>query len=84
MDGATAMSHSSLSKLHPVAPFSNLESQVPAGGWEASRGLLCQPRALPLCTWAANCFPAVVFQDKHIEEVRKNKEGKDPGEAETD
>ncbi|XP_041319069.1 stathmin [Pyrgilauda ruficollis] len=28
--------------------------------------------------------PAAVFQDKHVEEVRKNKEGKDPGEAETD
>lgn len=33
---------------------------------------------------AAHCSPAVGFQDKHIEEVRKNKEGKDPGEAETD
>lgn len=29
-------------------------------------------------------LPAAVFQDKHVEEVRKNKEGKDPGEAETD
>lgn len=28
--------------------------------------------------------PAALFQDKHVEEVRKNKEGKDPGEAETD
>lgn len=28
--------------------------------------------------------PTAVFQDKHVEEVRKNKEGKDPGEAETD
>lgn len=33
MDGATAMSHSSPGKLHPVAPFSNLESQVPAVSW---------------------------------------------------
>lgn len=46
------------------------------------------PTRCPPVVWEAfpriSQLPAAVFQDKHVEEVRKNKEGKDPGEAETD
>lgn len=64
------------------------------GGRELEQPLPAAPACAPL--WCGKRFPlspllsslphlpGAVFQDKHVEEVRKNKEGKDPGEAETD
>lgn len=71
-----------LRKLHSVVFFSD-PIRNPAVSWgvgsKLGLALLCA-LSLGLGGW---CVPACVFQDKHIEEVRKNKEGKDPGEAET-
>lgn len=48
----------------------------------------CSSTCTPSVVWEffpwISQLPGAVFQDKHVEEVRKNKEGKDPGEAETD
>lgn len=64
-----------------------LQDSSSVGGMDGAGAASAAPPCAPQCCGEPSLgltAPAAVFQDKHVEEVRKNKEGKDPGEAETD